>query len=82
MIEELMSIINKAKIENELKEIWRQGLKYLSLEDYLMLKECLKSLSEEEIKELSLILKQKIEFFKTKNESLLHEILFREKEFL
>jgi hypothetical protein len=82
MIEELMSIINKAKIENELKEIWRQGLKYLSLEDYLMLKECLKSLSEEEIKELSLILKQKIEFFKTKNKSLLHEILFREKEFL
>jgi hypothetical protein len=82
MIEELMSIINKVQIEDELKEIWRQALKHLSLEEYLMLTECLNSLSEEEIKEVSLILKQKIEFFKTKNKSLLHEILFREKEFL
>jgi hypothetical protein len=82
MIEELILIIEKTKIDNELKEIWKQGLKYLSLEDCLILKECLKSLSESEIKNLSLILKQKIEFFKTKNKSLLHEILFREKEFL
>jgi|GEM_PF-3997408 hypothetical protein len=82
MIEELISIINKAKIDNELKEIWKQSLKYLSLEDYLMLTACLKSLSEEEIKELSLILKEKIEFFKTENASLLYEILVREKKFL
>jgi hypothetical protein len=82
MIEELIFLIEKTKIDDELKEIWKEGLKYLSLEDCLILKECLESLSEREIKDLSLILKQKIEFFKTKNKFLLHEILFREKKFL
>ena len=77
--EQLMSIINNTEMPEELKRIWENAHKYLSPQEYIFLTQAIGSFDDGEIKEISYVLKQKIESFEANNRLLINKIIDQER---